>query len=84
MLGFKIERRPESTKLGWSEIKEGLVSAFFLVLSLCLLFLSVLLLTSDGIIIRSSSNLFEVFAVVMAVGLVALGIERLISHSRVK
>lgn len=84
MIRLKLERRTDSTKLAWSEIKEGLVGIFFLVFSLGFLFVSVLLLTSDGIIIRSSSGLFEVLVVVMAVGLVALGVERLVSRSRVK
>jgi hypothetical protein len=84
MIRFRIERRPESTKLGWSEIREGLVDAFFLVFSLGFLFLSVLLLTSDGIIIRGSSKPFEVATAVVAVGLVALGVERLVRHWREK
>jgi hypothetical protein len=77
MLRLKIERRPESTKLGLAEIKEGLGDACLLVLALCFLFLSVLLLNSDGIIITSFSKPFAVVTLVVAVGLVALGVDRL-------
>jgi len=82
MIRFKIERRPESSKLRWSEIREELGDAFLLVLAVCFLFLSVLLVTSDGIIITSFSKPFAVVAVVMGVGLVALGMDRLVGHAR--
>jgi small neutral amino acid transporter SnatA (MarC family) len=84
MIRIKIERRPESAKLGWSEIKEGLGDACLLVLALCFLFLSVLLVTSDGIIITSFSRPLAVVTVVVAVALVALGVERLVRGSREK
>jgi hypothetical protein len=84
MIRFRLERRPQSTKLTWSEIKEVILIGFFLVFSLYLLFLSALLLTGDGVIIRSLSGSFGVFTVIAVVGLVALGVDRLVSHYRAR
>jgi hypothetical protein len=70
--------------LTWSEIKEVILIGFFLVFSLYFLFLSALLLTSDGVIIRSPSGPFGVFAMIAVVGLVALGVDRLVSHYRAR
>jgi len=84
MIRIKIERRPQSTKSGWSEIREELGDASLMVLALCFLFLSVLLVTSDGVIITSFSKPFAVLAVVVAVGLVALGADRLVRSWRGK
>jgi len=84
MLRLRIERRPRSSKLGWAEIREELGDASLLVLAICFLFLSVLLVTSDGIIITSFSKPFAVVTVVVAVGLVALGVDRLVRSWRGK
>jgi len=51
---------------------------YFLAFSASFLFLFHAILTSDGIIIRSSSKPFEVVTVLVAVGLVALGVDRLV------
>jgi hypothetical protein len=63
---------------------DELGDACLLILALCFLFLSVLLVTSDGIIITSFSKPLAVVTVVVAVGLVALGIERLVRSWRGK
>ncbi|NVM23135.1 MAG: hypothetical protein HWN68_15295 [Desulfobacterales bacterium] len=84
MIRIKIERRPKSTKSAWAEIREELGDASLLVLAVCFLFLSVLLVTSDGIIITSFSKPFAVVTVVVGVGLVALGVERLVRSWRGK
>jgi hypothetical protein len=84
MIRIKIERRPESNKSGWAEIREGLGDVSLLVLALCFLILSVLLVSSDGIIITSFSKPFAVFTVVVAVGLFALGVDRLVRGWRGK
>ena len=84
MIRIKLERRPESSKSGWAEIREELGDASLLVLAVCFLFLSVLLVTSDGIIITSFSKPFAVVVLVVAVGLGALGVERLVRGWRAK
>ena len=82
MLRLKIERRPESSKSGWAEIREELGDASLLVIALCFLILSVLLVTSDGIIITSFSKPFAVATLLVTVGLVALGADRLVRSWR--
>ena len=41
MIALSIQRRPEDAKLGWSEVREAIVGAFFLVFSVTFLSLSV-------------------------------------------
>ena len=84
MIRIKIERRPQSDKSGWAEIREELGDASLLVLAVCFLFLSVLLVTSDGVIITSFSKPFAVVTVVVATGLVALGVDRFVRQWRGK
>ena len=84
MIKIKIERRTGSSKSAWADIKEELGDASLMVLALCFLFVSVLLVTSDGIIITSFSKPFAVVTVVVAVALVALGVDRLVRSWRAK
>lgn len=64
------------------DIREALSVALLVVSSLVFLLFSTLLAISDGVIIRSESGPFEAVAVVVAVGFVALAVDRLVAHFR--
>jgi len=62
--------------------QEALGDALFVAFSMCFLFISVLLLTGDGIIVVILSVPFSVAKIVAGVGILALGIHMLVSHSK--
>ena len=75
MFRIRIERRPEAeSKFTWGDVKDTILEGFLVASALCFPAVSILLGTSDRILIRSASLAVEVVTGVAAVGIIALAV----------
>lgn len=85
MIRLRLERRPESTsKFGWAEVKETLADFLLIFFGIWLLGHLVLFWIGGWIVLGEPSKPWLALETVMALGIIALGIDRWRSHSRAK
>lgn len=84
MIRIKIERRPESTKLGWEKVKEAIGDGLLISLGLWVLGHLVLFWIGGWIVIGEPSKPILALETAGALGIIALGIDRWRSHSKAK
>jgi uncharacterized membrane protein SirB2 len=82
MIRLKIERRPEAGKFNWDKAKEHLADGLVILFGMWLLFHLVLFWIGGWIIIGEPSKPILTVETAIALGIIALGIDRWRSHSK--
>jgi uncharacterized membrane protein SirB2 len=82
MIKLKIERKPEASKFNWGKAKEYLADGLVIFFGVWLLFHLVLFRIGGWIIIGEPSKPILAVETAIALGIIALGIDRWRSHSK--